>query len=108
MSRAVSIRSQLKKYMMRFDLPTQSCEGDAKRLRQCLVSGYWRNAARWMADGTYCSVQNDQVSVDLAIRFFLLSADFTCPSNICALYTEATHRMGGLPRGRRNQKNTVR
>ena len=64
MSRAVSIRSQLSKYMMRFDLPKQSCEGDAKRLRQCLVSGYWRNAARWMADGTYRSVHNDQVSVD--------------------------------------------
>jgi ATP-dependent RNA helicase DDX35 len=61
MSRAVSIRSQLSKYMMRFDLPKQSCEGDAKRLRQCLVSGYWRNAARWVADGTYRSVQNDQV-----------------------------------------------
>ncbi|KAH0830462.1 P-loop containing nucleoside triphosphate hydrolase protein [Lanmaoa asiatica] len=36
MSRAVSIRSQLSKYMTRFDLPKQSCEGDAKRLRQCL------------------------------------------------------------------------
>ncbi|KAI6137085.1 P-loop containing nucleoside triphosphate hydrolase protein [Pisolithus sp. B1] len=61
MSRAVSIRSQLKKYMQRFGLPIQSCEGDAKRLRQCLVSGYWRNCARWMADGTYRSVKGDRV-----------------------------------------------
>lgn len=61
MSRAVSIRSQLKKYMQRFGLPTQSCEGDAKRLRQCLVSGYWRNCARWMADGTYRSVKGDRL-----------------------------------------------
>ncbi|EGN98808.1 hypothetical protein SERLA73DRAFT_54848 [Serpula lacrymans var. lacrymans S7.3] len=37
MSRAVSIRSQLKKYMVRFGLPIESCEGDAKRLRQCLI-----------------------------------------------------------------------
>ncbi|OAX33583.1 P-loop containing nucleoside triphosphate hydrolase protein [Rhizopogon vinicolor AM-OR11-026] len=37
MSRAVSIRSQLKKYMIRFNLPLHSCEGDAKRLRQCLT-----------------------------------------------------------------------
>ncbi|KIK21062.1 hypothetical protein PISMIDRAFT_24069 [Pisolithus microcarpus 441] len=51
----------LKKYMQRFGLPTQSCEGDAKRLRQCLVSGYWRNCARWMADGTYRSVKGDRV-----------------------------------------------
>ncbi|KAH7889829.1 P-loop containing nucleoside triphosphate hydrolase protein [Phlebopus sp. FC_14] len=61
MSRAVSIRSQLEKYMVRFGLPTQSCEGDAKRLRQCLVSGYWRNGARWMADGTYRSVKGNKI-----------------------------------------------
>jgi ATP-dependent RNA helicase DDX35 len=62
MSRAVSIRSQLKKYMQRFGLPLQSCEGDAKRLRECLVSGYWRNGARWVADGTYRSVRGNVVS----------------------------------------------
>ena len=56
MSRAVSIRSQLKKYMHRFHLPIESCNGDARRLRQCLVTGYWRNSAQWCADGTYMSV----------------------------------------------------
>ncbi|KAF8525705.1 P-loop containing nucleoside triphosphate hydrolase protein [Gautieria morchelliformis] len=61
MSRAVSIRAQLKKYMVRFNLPLESCEGDAKRVRQCLVSGYWRNGARWIADGTYRSVRGDKV-----------------------------------------------
>jgi len=61
MSRAVSIRSQLKKYMQRFGLPLESCEGDAKRLRQCLVSGYWRNGAQWVADGTYRSVKGNKV-----------------------------------------------
>lgn len=78
MSRAVSIRSQLKKYMQRFKLPLDSCEGDAKRLRRCLVSGYWRNGARWVADGTYRSVrgdkvnslmQSDGVSTDVFARF---------------------------------------
>ncbi|KAJ3554582.1 hypothetical protein NM688_g3031 [Phlebia brevispora] len=61
MSRAVSIRAQLKKYMQRFDLPLESCQGDAKRLRQCLVSGYWRNGAKWVADGTYRSVRGNVV-----------------------------------------------
>ncbi|KAH7340706.1 P-loop containing nucleoside triphosphate hydrolase protein [Rhizoctonia solani] len=61
LSRAVSIRSQLKKYMTRFGLPLESCEGDAIRLRRCLVSGYWRNGARWSADGTYRSVRGDTV-----------------------------------------------
>ena len=62
MSRAVSIRSQLKKYMHRFQLPIKSCEGDAKRLRQCLVSGYWNHSAKWQPDGTYLSVHGGQVS----------------------------------------------
>lgn len=59
MSRAVSIRAQLKKYMTRFGLPTESCEGDATRLRRCLVSGMWRNGAKWVADGTYRSVRGN-------------------------------------------------
>ncbi|KAG8923302.1 hypothetical protein FRC02_011231 [Tulasnella sp. 418] len=45
----------------RFGLPLDSCEGDAKRLRQCLVSGYWRNGARWMPDGTFRAVRGDTV-----------------------------------------------
>ena len=61
MSRAVSIRAQLKKYMQRFKLPLDSCEGDARRLRRCLVSGYWRNSARWTADGTYKSLRGGKV-----------------------------------------------
>ncbi|ESK97822.1 deah (asp-glu-ala-his) box polypeptide 35 [Moniliophthora roreri MCA 2997] len=61
MSRAVSIRAQLKKYMQRFNLPLESCQGDAKRLRRCLVSGYWRNGAKWVGDGTYRSVRGNKV-----------------------------------------------
>jgi len=68
MSRAVSIRSQLKKYMQRFGLPLESCEGDAKRLRRCLVSGYWRNGAQWVADGTYHSVRGNKVCVSSHVR----------------------------------------
>ncbi|KAJ3737454.1 hypothetical protein DFJ43DRAFT_264583 [Lentinula guzmanii] len=60
LSRAVSIRAQLKKYMQRFNLPLESCQGDAKRLRRCLVSGYWRNGARWVGDGTYRSVRGNR------------------------------------------------
>ena len=42
LSRAVAIRKQLKKYMVRFNIPTVSCEGDGKRLRRCLVTGYFK------------------------------------------------------------------
>lgn len=62
LSRAVSIRAQLKKYMQRFDVPIESCQGDAKRLRQCLVNGYKQNGARWVADGTYRSIRGNTVS----------------------------------------------
>jgi ATP-dependent RNA helicase DDX35 len=72
MSRAVSIRAQLKKYMQRFGLPLESCEGDAKRLRRCLVSGYWRNVARWAADGTYRSVRGNTVRTCLLALLDLL------------------------------------
>jgi len=61
LSRAVSIRSQLKKYMQRFSVPIESCQGDAKRLRQCLVNGYKQNGARWIADGTYRSIRGNTV-----------------------------------------------
>lgn len=47
--------------MSRFGLPTESCEGDSKRLRRCLVSGMWRNGAKWVADGTYRSVRGNVV-----------------------------------------------
>ncbi|RSH91219.1 hypothetical protein EHS25_009518 [Saitozyma podzolica] len=57
LSRAVSIRKQLKKYLDRFGIPVVSCEGDAVRLRKCLVSGYFKNAARMMPDGTYRSAR---------------------------------------------------
>lgn len=42
LSRAVSIRKQLRKYLERFNIPIVSCEGDAVRLRKCLVSGYFK------------------------------------------------------------------
>ncbi|WVW83262.1 hypothetical protein I302_105281 [Kwoniella bestiolae CBS 10118] len=57
LSRAVAIRKQLKKYLDRFGIPIVSCEGDAKRLRKCLVTGYFKNAARMMPDGTYRSAR---------------------------------------------------
>jgi ATP-dependent RNA helicase DDX35 len=60
LSRAVSIRSQLARYLERFGINTAiSCEGDAKRLRKCLTSGYFRNAARKTSNGEWRSVRDD-------------------------------------------------
>lgn len=110
MSRVVSIRAQLKKYMQRFNLPLDSCEGDAKRLRVCLVSGYWRNGARWMADGTYRSVRGNKVKFphrSIMYSLMMCHRDSQCSPNFSALYTEATIRVGCIPRDGGNEKDTV-
>lgn len=58
LSRAVAIRAQLQRYMVRFGVdPHVSCEGDAKRLRRCLVSGFFKNAARRGVNGEWRSVR---------------------------------------------------
>nr|ODN81255.1 ATP-dependent RNA helicase DDX35 [Cryptococcus depauperatus CBS 7841] len=61
LSRAMSIRKQLKKYLDRFGIKAESCEGDAVRLRKCLVSGYFKNAARMMPDGTFRSAREGAI-----------------------------------------------
>lgn len=93
LSRAVTIRAQLKKYLLRFTpkgARIESCEGDHKRLRKCLgelprrcrasaflpaadcsanfaVTGYFKNAARWnAAEGTYISVRENTVRLAAA------------------------------------------
>jgi ATP-dependent RNA helicase DDX35 len=42
LSRAVAIRKQLKKYLERFGVKVESCQGDIIRLRKCLVTGWYR------------------------------------------------------------------
>ena len=81
LSRAVNVRAQLKRYMQRFGIwplerrerpyivmqlliSRDSCEGDGKRLRKCLVSGYADagNIGKWAVDGTYRTLRGDKVS----------------------------------------------
>ncbi|ODA82544.1 hypothetical protein RJ55_01051 [Drechmeria coniospora] len=73
MTRAVSIRSQLKRYLERFNIfvdesPASrqpAAEADqgrkAERIRRCLTSGYFAHAARMQADGTYRNVEGGTV-----------------------------------------------
>ncbi|CAD6893373.1 unnamed protein product [Tilletia laevis] len=62
LSRAVSIRAQLEKYLVRWGVDAKvSCEGDVGRLRRCLVSGYFKNAAKMMPDGSYRSVRENAI-----------------------------------------------
>lgn len=62
MSRAVSIRQQLVRYLQRFSIPLISCNGDEAAIRRCLVSGYFKNAAKFSPDGTYRLLRENVVS----------------------------------------------
>lgn len=67
MSRAVSIRAQLKRYLERFGINTEeSLAGvntlsmdplqKAEQIRRCLTTGYFAHAARMQADGTFRTI----------------------------------------------------
>lgn len=61
LSRALSIRTQLSKYLKRFSIPLVSCGEDHSKIRRCLVSGYFRNAAIWREDGSFISIREGSV-----------------------------------------------
>lgn len=78
LSRAVSIRAQLEKYLRRWEIPIESCEGDQRRLRRCLVSGYFKNAAKMQPDGSYRSVRENAVSDTKAAWLSAAFFDTSC------------------------------
>ncbi|SPJ85593.1 related to ATP-dependent RNA helicase [Fusarium torulosum] len=71
MSRAVSIRAQLKRYLERFNINVDetlagqvSSEDNVKKaeqIRRCLTSGYFAHAARMQPDGTFRNVEGNMV-----------------------------------------------
>lgn len=72
LSRAVSIRAQLKRYLERFGIDTEeSLAGykahsvdsfnKAEQIRRCLTTGYFSQAARMQADGTFLTVDGGTV-----------------------------------------------
>ncbi|KAI0860484.1 P-loop containing nucleoside triphosphate hydrolase protein [Xylaria cubensis] len=66
LSRAVSIRAQLKRYLERFGLGADEGakahrEGIADRVRRCLTTGYFAHAAKMQPDGSYRNVEGGTV-----------------------------------------------
>ncbi|XP_076470144.1 putative ATP-dependent RNA helicase DHX35 isoform X2 [Babylonia areolata] len=59
LTRAVEIREQLKKLLQRYKVPLVSCEDEVDKLRRCLTAGFFANAARLQASGSYCTVRDD-------------------------------------------------
>lgn len=70
MSRAVSIRAQLKRYLERFSIdadeslasqPGTDGAKKAEQIRRCLTAGFFAQAARMQADGTFRNVEGGTV-----------------------------------------------
>jgi hypothetical protein len=64
LSRAVSIRMQLKRYLERYSIRISSAKDQvhaADSIRKCILSGYFPNVARMQPDGTYRLVKGDIV-----------------------------------------------
>lgn len=71
---AIKIREQFKKLLLQFKVPVISCDGDIDSICQCIVSGFFANAARLHPSGSYRTVRDDH-------------ALFIHPTSV--LYTEA-------------------
>lgn len=67
MSRAVSIRAQLKRYLERFGIAVDetlnntASPGLGEQIRRCLTTGYFAHAARMQADGSFRNVEGGTV-----------------------------------------------
>ncbi|RIA95786.1 pre-mRNA splicing factor [Glomus cerebriforme] len=59
LSRALSIREHLKKYLERFEVPIESCGNDTVKIRKCLVSGYFAHASKMQPDGSFRSIRDN-------------------------------------------------
>ncbi|KAI2631695.1 P-loop containing nucleoside triphosphate hydrolase protein [Xylaria nigripes] len=66
LTRAVSIRGQLKRYLERFGISIDESlkvtrEGSADRVRKCLTAGYFAHAAKMQPDGSYRNVEGGTI-----------------------------------------------
>ncbi|PSR80290.1 helicase [Coniella lustricola] len=72
LSRAISIRAQLKRSLERFGIDTEESLGGsnvqdtdpvkkAEQIRRCLTTGYFSQAARMQADGTFLTVDGGTI-----------------------------------------------
>ncbi|CAJ2511466.1 Uu.00g070910.m01.CDS01 [Anthostomella pinea] len=66
MTRAVSIRAQLKRYLERFGIAEDeslktSSAGRGEQVRRCLTTGYFAHAAKMQSDGSFRNVEGGTV-----------------------------------------------
>ncbi|EDL96629.1 DEAH (Asp-Glu-Ala-His) box polypeptide 35 (predicted), isoform CRA_b [Rattus norvegicus] len=59
--RAATVRDQLKKLLVKFQVPKMSSEGDPDPVLRCIVSGFFANAARFHSTGAYRVIYNEVI-----------------------------------------------
>ena len=111
MLRAVSIRTQLKRYLERFglhvveSLSSNGAPGDgdaagkAKQIRRCLTAGYFAHAARMQADGTFTSISGGLTMHAHPTSLMFVSATVVTCGCLCAYsewLTDHLFRIGRL------------
>uniref|UniRef100_A0A8C0WIH1 Probable ATP-dependent RNA helicase DHX35 n=1 Tax=Castor canadensis TaxID=51338 RepID=A0A8C0WIH1_CASCN len=57
--RAAAVREQLKKLLVKFQVPKKSSEGDPDPVLRCIVAGFFANAARFHSTGAYRTIRDD-------------------------------------------------
>ena len=80
--RARDVRSQLRKYARKFQIPLVSAEapaphhfcvasshaqGDPEKIVKSIVAGYFHNAAQVQPDGTYKTLRSDHVRIFISL-----------------------------------------
>ncbi|CCJ29153.1 unnamed protein product [Pneumocystis jirovecii] len=63
LSRALSIKTQLRRYLERFKIPIKSenPKNGTDNIRKCLISGYFSHAAKMQPDGSFRLVKGDAI-----------------------------------------------
>lgn len=60
-TRAVQTRARLMKYLVKIQVPIQSCGNDIDALRKCICLAFYRNAARYNNDGSFTTILGSQI-----------------------------------------------
>lgn len=71
MKTVLAIRSQLRELCVKLGVPLQSCGKETNKIRQCLTSGFFLNAAELQLDGAYkCLGQKISASIHPSSSLF--------------------------------------
>lgn len=116
LSRAVSIRSQLKRYLERFGMQVDESLSKShshadtnkpEQIRRCLTTGYFAHVAKMQPDGTFKTVSGGLTlhAHPSSLMFVCLGpfGQFLYWSMLTFVFLESQSRLGGVPRDTGNR-----